>query len=161
MLKSLFAISGPRSNFVYKHGWERIPDNWYRRSTGYTLPEAIADILATGLTYPPIISVGGNIGRVNTFTGVNLGDLTGGAFNAASLSQGNNLVCFILQALRFATPDLVSGPGGLLTSILSPVSTAINGLVGITNGLLSGLTCPQLSTYDRSAFDYWPGASGA
>lgn len=35
-LKSFFAItgSGP-GNFVYKEGWEKIPNNWYRRPIGY------------------------------------------------------------------------------------------------------------------------------
>ena len=35
-LKSFFAItgSGP-GHFTYKEGWEKIPDNWYRRPIGY------------------------------------------------------------------------------------------------------------------------------
>lgn len=160
VLKSFFAVSGPRSNFVYNYGWERIPDNWYRRSDAYTLPRATADIVGAGIVYPPLLSVGGNTGRVNTFTGVNLGQLTGGVFNAATLLQGNNAICFTLQTARFATPDLLVGPGGLLAGILSPVLEAVNGLAGTIGRLLGGLGCPQFRTYDKSVFDIFPGRRG-
>lgn len=106
------------------------------------------------------MSVGGNLGRVNSFTGVNLGDLTGGAFRGPELLQGNNLICFALQAMRFATPDLVTGPGGLLTGLLSPVVAAVNNLASLASDLLGGLSCPPLRTFDKTVFDRFPGATG-
>lgn len=36
-------------------------------------------------------SIGGNTGTVNSFTGVDLGDTTGGVYNAQTLFEGNNL----------------------------------------------------------------------
>ena len=33
--KSFFAVSGSPGNFQYKEGYERIPDNWYRRPIGF------------------------------------------------------------------------------------------------------------------------------
>lgn len=176
VLKSFFAVSGPRSNFVYKHGYERIPENWYRRSTAYTLVSASADIVAAGLVYPPLISVGGNTGQVNTFTGVSLGMLTGGRFSGSTLLQGNNALCFGLQTARFATPDVIVGPGGILSGggllgsggllggllnpVLNPVVGAVNDLVSIVADILSGLSCPDLRTYDKTVFDRFPGSVG-
>ena len=61
--------------------------------------------------------IGGNTGKPNTFTGVNIADLTGGVFNAETLLEGNNLMCYGLQlavhrqrrhpevAMRRALPD--------------------------------------------------------
>lgn len=34
VLKSFFAITGDSGSFKNQHGWERIPDNWYRRAIG-------------------------------------------------------------------------------------------------------------------------------
>jgi len=48
--------------------------------------------------YHEIIQIGGNTGTVNSSTGVNPGDITGGVFNTATLLQDNNLVCFAFQA---------------------------------------------------------------
>lgn len=39
--KSFFAVSGTSGSFTYQPGYERIPDNWYRRplTDAYTIPE--------------------------------------------------------------------------------------------------------------------------
>lgn len=173
VLKSFFAVFGPRSRFVYKHGWERIPENWYKRPDSYTLVSATADIVASASVYPPFLSVGGNTGQVNTFTGVSLGMLTGGLYNTRTLLQGNNALCFGLQTARFATPDVVVGPGsilsdggllgggmlgGILNPVLNPVVGAVNNLVGIVADILRDLSCPDLRTYDKTVFDRFPGA---
>lgn len=34
VLKSFFAITGESGSFENQDGWERIPDNWYRRAIG-------------------------------------------------------------------------------------------------------------------------------
>lgn len=38
--KSFFAVTGDSGSFEYTPGYERIPDNWYRRplSDPYTIP---------------------------------------------------------------------------------------------------------------------------
>ncbi|KAJ3928405.1 MAG: hypothetical protein NXY57DRAFT_1041659 [Lentinula lateritia] len=32
--KSFLAITGPENNLIYTSGYERIPDNWYKRAIG-------------------------------------------------------------------------------------------------------------------------------
>lgn len=66
-----------------------------------------ADALILALKYPNINQIGGNTGRVNSFVGVDPGDLTGGVFNAQNLLQGNKIACFLFQAVRLAIPAAV------------------------------------------------------
>jgi hypothetical protein len=74
--------------------------------------------------------VGGNTGEPNTFTGVNIADLTGGVFNAETLFEGNNLMCFAFQAVS-ALNEAVLGPLG----------------------------CPDLEKYDKALFEKFPGGA--
>ncbi|KAH7341385.1 Chloroperoxidase [Rhizoctonia solani] len=148
-LKSFFGVSGSSTNLTYQIGYERIPDIWYRRPTDYIIPQFDLDLVNAGLKHPEFLSVGGNIGKVNSFAGVNVGNLTGGAYTAATLLQGNNLVCFGFQAAQQAIPDVLKGiPGGqsaalsLWTSKVTPIS--------------SSLGCPELTKYDGSVFKTYP-----
>jgi hypothetical protein len=43
---------------------------------------------------PTLLDIGGNTNGVNTFTGVDLGNLTGGVINGQNLLQGDNFACF-------------------------------------------------------------------
>lgn len=95
--------------------------------------------------------IGGNTGEPNTFTGVNIADLTGGVFNAETLLEGNNLMCFAFQALNIAAPDIL---GGLLGNVL----LAVQKLTDALNPLLATLNCPQLAKYDANLFSKFPGA---
>lgn len=72
---------------------------WYKRAVGdeYTIPYFNTDLLAAAVQYPEFLSVGGNTGKTNSFTGVDINQLTNGAFNAQSLLQGNNAICFAYQ----------------------------------------------------------------
>lgn len=54
-------------------------------------------------------SIGGNTGTVNSFTGLDLSDLTGGVLNATTLLEDNNLLCFIFEILKFASPNALAG----------------------------------------------------
>lgn len=89
VLKSFYSITGDYPNFQYTPGYERIPDNWYRRNLVdyYTIPHLSEDSLAMGLQYPEFFSVGGNTGTTNSFPGVDLEALTGVIFNTSSLLQ--------------------------------------------------------------------------
>lgn len=151
VLKSFFSISGSPGSFVYKPGNERIPDNWYRRAIGdeYTIPFFNLDVISAAETYPEFISVGGNTGTTNSYTGVDLSNLTGGVYNAQSLLQGNNLACFALQAAQAAAPDLLKPifPGG---NALAQLNTAVG-------NALAPLSCPQLASYDQTKFSIFPG----
>ncbi|KAF2133888.1 Cloroperoxidase [Dothidotthia symphoricarpi CBS 119687] len=154
-LKSFFAVTGDApGSFVHNRGQERIPDNWYKRpaANAYNLVNVLQDLLVNNAMYPGSIRIGGNTGTVNSFAGVDLGDLTGGAFNLATLGQGNNGACFLLQAslagLPSATLPLLGTVGSILnwaTQQLGPIS--------------SSLGCPQLATFDDTLFNQFPGAS--
>ena len=89
-LKAFFAITGEDGNFKYTEGHERIPDNWYKRNVvdEYTIPYFSLDNLEMASQHPEFLSVGGNTGKVNTFTGVDPEMLTDGVFNAQTLFEG-------------------------------------------------------------------------
>lgn len=153
ILKSFFSVSGPDSAHVWTPGHEKIPQNWYKRpsSNPYGAVAAVADVAILVAKYPDIVEIGGNTGRVNSFTGVNPGDLTGGVYNAVTLLQGNNLGCFAFQAAQQAIPSVLRG---LLGSTLSSVIALVNQYI---NPVLSELDCPALLTFNQSAFNQFPG----
>lgn len=109
------------------------------------------DALGALQALPYMAVIGGNTGEPNTFTGVDSGDLTGGVFNTATLLEGNNALCFALQAVNTASPDILRG---LLGNILEAVSKLTDAL----NPLISTLGCPQLAKYDTTLFKQFPGA---
>jgi len=156
VLKSFFSITGTSNNFKWTEGYEKIPDNWYKRAIGdeYTIPFFLSDLLAAALEYPQFLDIGGNTGKVNTFTGVDIKNLTGGVFNAGTLTQGNNLECFIFQSLQQALPDVLKGLVLNVADAMSPLSKILQPLVG-------SLGCPVLSSYDSSQFSQYPGAKGS
>ncbi|PHH66061.1 hypothetical protein CDD81_586 [Ophiocordyceps australis] len=147
-LKSFFAIDGADSgSFIYREGHERIPDNWYHRSIPYTVIGLGADLAAMSLKHPSLLSLGGNTGKVDSFVGLDLADLTGGVFNVATLFSGNNLGCFAYRSAQDATPGL-QNPG------LQAMFTSFAGT------LVSALGCPQMPRIDRNSLAKYPGAKG-
>ena len=102
ILKTFYAVSGEDGDFKYTRGHERIPDNWYTRNIGdpYSITYLIADDLDMVLQHLDLDSVGGNTGTVDSFTGVDLANLTGGVLNAASLLEDNNLFCFAMVRIH-------------------------------------------------------------
>lgn len=83
-------------------------------------------------------SIGGNTGTVNSFVGVDLADITGGVLNAATLLEGNNLLCFAFEVVKTLAPNILS-------SILSTVATVAAPLEMLTDALgldILNLTCP-------------------
>lgn len=66
----------------------------------------VGDVLVNNAMYPGIVGIGGNTGTTNSYVGVDTGNLTGGGFNAGSLAEGNNAVCFFLQASQQGMPDV-------------------------------------------------------
>ncbi|KAF8753305.1 Peroxidase, family 2 [Rhizoctonia solani] len=153
-LKSFFGVSGNSANLTYQQGYERIPTNWYRRPTNYALSDFRNDLLSAALEHPEFLSIGGNTGKVNSFAGVSLNNLTGGVYNSINLLQGNNLFCFAFQAAQQAVPDVLKG------GILGDLVSVLNLLTSKITPILSGLGCPQLTKYDKSAFSIYPGSRG-
>ena len=160
VLKSFFAITGTGNgasgdnpgDYVHHSGMERIPENWYRRpsSSQYSLVDVFLDLLAGAQQYPDTLRIGGNTGTTNSFTGVDVGDLSGGVFNGASLLQGNNLACFAFRAAQAGSVDQLNGLLNTLGDVLEPIMNPLN-------NVLSGLSCPQMSQYDSQLFSIFPG----
>ncbi|KAL9628594.1 MAG: hypothetical protein Q9204_005795 [Flavoplaca sp. TL-2023a] len=150
--KSFFAVTGKSGNFKYRPGHERIPDNWYKRAIGteYSIPAFLLDVLEYARQDPRLLSVGGNTGTPNSFTGIDITALTKGVFNGATLAQGNNLQCFIFQLIQAEAP-------GVLTGLYSDVTKALQPLTDSISGALGGLGCPQLMGLDESLYEKYPG----
>lgn len=125
VLKSFFGITeNADGSFSGGLGCERIPDNWYKRAIGdeYTIPFYALDLNYEALQYPQFLSVGGNTGTTNSFTGVDITDLTGGVFNAQTLLQGNNLFCLGYQFAQAGLTDQLEALGGTLTELIGTIS---------------------------------------
>ena len=152
MLKQFFGVSGQPGSFVVHQGAERIPENWYRRplSNPYDLAAAIGDVATGYQEDPSTFKLGGNTNGVNSFVGVDVGNLTGGVFNAQNLFEGNNLGCFVLLAQQEDFPDILKGLEGdlsVITDLLAQYFTP----------LLTKLECPKLEKYNQGLFNKYPG----
>lgn len=128
------------------------PDNWYKRPIGddYSIPKFLIDVLEHAAQYPRLLDIGGNTDGVNSFTAVDLANLTGGVFNAANLLEPDNLLCVVLQITQAAAPDA-------LGSLYTDVSKALTPLADIIRQVLAGKMCPQLQSIDESLFEQYPG----
>jgi len=149
VIKSWFGVEGESGSYTAKQGAERIPENWYRRPIAYPyeVEYFLADLVNAALLHPKFLDIGGNTGTTNSFTGVDIKNLTGGVFNAQTLAQDNNLGCFIYQVAAQAKPDILLGPLNLLTSTVG--------------NLVSKLGCPKLQAIDVNNFSRYPGYSKA
>ena len=85
-----------------------------------------------------------NTGTPDSFSGVDVGDLTGGLLNSASLLEKNNLGCFVFQVAAQAKPDILLAP--LLTKLTSALGDVV-----------SQLACPQLQKIDEGQLEKFPG----
>ncbi|KAJ3533548.1 heme-thiolate peroxidase [Fusarium decemcellulare] len=148
-LKSFFSVYGPEDNMKYVVGHERIPENFYRRRyTDYGVAATFADVITH--SSPEVLSIGGNTHGVNTFAGIDLHDLTGGAFNAESLLHGNNMLCYSLNGIKTITPNSMSS----LFATLSPV---VDLLLAAVEPVMGSFNCPvykDLSVNGTSWFDF-------
>ncbi|CAK1357211.1 Aromatic peroxygenase [Cercospora beticola] len=145
ILKSFYSITGEDGNFKYTPGHERIPDNWYKRHPidAYSSVYVQQDATYMTLKYPSLASVGGNTGKVNTYSGVDLGNLTGGVINSANLLEGNNGPCFLFQLVIQMLPDALEG-------LFDNISPALDLLGPATKPLVDTLDCPQLDALNRN-----------
>jgi len=93
--------------------------------------------------YFSILTLNSNTGTTNTFTPVDIADLTGGVYNSGTLLQGNNFACFVYQLSAQAKPDIL---GGLLDTLTDAIGKVV-----------SGLSCPQLKAIDTKQLEALPG----
>lgn len=110
--------------------------------------------MGTELANPELIRLGGNTGSPNSFTGVDVDDLTGNVLNAQNLLEGNNLMCLALTAALQGTPDLL---GGLVGNVL----LAVKKLAAVLDPVFAALNCPEITKYDSTVFKAFPGAGSA
>ncbi|KAJ4312889.1 hypothetical protein N0V84_009698 [Fusarium piperis] len=157
-LKSFFAIEGEGDNLTYKRGWERIPENWYRRPVDYGLVELNIDVLALGAKHPELISIGGNLGEVNSYAGVDLSDLTGGVLNLTKLLEGNNLLCFVFQIVKTVAPNSLS-------TLFRIIEVPLKLLTDALGAAILDLACPAFKdltiggkSFEEGIQDQFPGA---
>lgn len=150
VFKSFFAVYEEDGELVYKKGWERIPENWYRVSTDYGLVELNTDLVNWVAKYPSLGSVGGNMGEVDTFAGLNMDDITGGVLNAASLLEGNNLLCFSMEVVKTFAPNA-------LATLFKSLETVIDLLDDAIADPLINLSCPAFKDMTMGGADLFSG----
>ena len=68
--------------------------------------------------------MGGNTGTTNSFTGVDLGDITGGAYHTQDLLDPTKFVCFFYQLTLAAVPDFLRSQA--LGSVLQTALTLLH-----------------------------------
>ncbi|KAI9791138.1 MAG: hypothetical protein M1833_001697 [Piccolia ochrophora] len=157
-LKSFFAITeSPSGALSWTPGYERIPDVWYRRPLGvaneYTPTSFGQDLISIAAVVPDAVSVGGNTGTVNSFAGANLGDITGGAYNTADLTNPQKFSCYFYQIVLAVVPDFLRSQalGTVLGTALSLLNTKISPFVDPA--------CATIGNYDDSFTAQFPGAA--
>ncbi|KAI4717666.1 Cloroperoxidase [Aureobasidium sp. EXF-10727] len=150
---SFYAVYEENGKLVYRKGHEQIPANWYRRPIDYGLVELNLDLVAWFLKYPVLASIGGNLGTIDSFAGVDLEDITGGVLNAVSLLEDNNLVCFVLEIVKTFSPNSLSSLFKTLAAPLKLVNDAI------LDPLLS-LNCPAFKDMAMDGTDLLSGLLG-
>ncbi|PGH09596.1 hypothetical protein AJ79_05652 [Helicocarpus griseus UAMH5409] len=148
VLKSFYGIYGEDDCLEYKEGWERIPDNWYRRPVDYGLIGLNLDVIHWVLQYPELASIGGNMGEIDTFAGLDLGNLTEGIANLGHAFEDNNLICFILQIVKAFAPNSLS-------SVLATVEGPLKLLTDAISIPLLDLNCPALDDLTRGGKPLW------
>ncbi|KAI9719835.1 MAG: hypothetical protein M1828_006056 [Chrysothrix sp. TS-e1954] len=111
VFESFFSYTRDSSGaLMYTYGMERIPDNWYKRADDdmWTLSDIVISTAQQCASYPDNCQVGGNTGTVNSFQGVDAGDITGGLLSSfGDLSDPNMVGCFISQAIQADVPSFL------------------------------------------------------
>ncbi|KAF5027001.1 hypothetical protein F66182_875 [Fusarium sp. NRRL 66182] len=157
-LKSFWAVQGEDGSLHYRRGWERIPENWYRRPVDYGLVDLNLDILALVAKYPELGSIGGNMGEVNSYGGVNLSNLTGGVLDLTKILEKNNLMCFVFEVVKTVAPNYLSTVFEIIRAPLELITDTVG-------SALLDLACPAFDDltfgakgFEDGVMDKFPGA---
>jgi hypothetical protein len=101
------------------------------------------------------------MGSVNSFAGVDLGDLTGGILTATNLLEGNNLLCFVFQIIKTAAPNSLS-------TLFSILDVPLRLLTETLSASLLNINCPAFDDltiggkgFSQAMYDRFPGAKAA
>ncbi|KAI9152269.1 Dothistromin biosynthesis peroxidase dotB [Paramyrothecium foliicola] len=157
-LKSMYGVTeSPDGTLSFTPGHERIPNNWYRRPVGalndYTLLRGVEDTITMLQAIPGIVGVGGNTGQVNSYVGIDLGDITGGVYRAVDLLDPPKFVCYIYQLALAVVPDILRSR--FLGAVLG---TALNLLSDVLNPFIDP-QCAKISNYNDDFAAQFPGAA--
>ncbi|ESZ98765.1 hypothetical protein SBOR_0871 [Sclerotinia borealis F-4128] len=159
-MRSMYGVYSEDGTYVYKKGCEQIPPNWYRIPVDYGLVSLNVDLLTWIGKNPILGSIGGNTGQVNTFTGVDLSNITGGVLNAETLLEGNNLMCFALEVVKTFAPNSLSPLFATLAVPLQLLNDAVN------TSILDLTGCPDFAdlsmggvSFFEALQDTYPGAA--
>lgn len=141
-------MSGSPGNFTYQRGHERIPEQWYHRPVPYGLVTLNLDLVDWILRNPVLASIGGNVGTVNSFAGVDLSDPVSGLTNVPKLLEDNNLICFALEFVKLAAPSYTNN---IFTTLAAP----LNSLLDELNTPLLSLACPEFDSLTKDGVPLW------
>jgi hypothetical protein len=158
-----FGYTRENGQLVFTYGTEKIPDNYYKRADddAWTLTDIVVSTAQQCASYPSNCQVGGNTGQVNSFSGVNVGDITGGLVNSVQdLSDPRRMGCFIGQAIQADVPSFLDNAfnGVLLSQVMALIPTVLNPVLTTLTANLGG--CPNLPA-GKSVLQYgakYPGA---
>ncbi|GME23664.1 oxidase [Neofusicoccum parvum] len=151
VFKKFFAVyEDEDGNMEYKAGHETFPDNWYRKPIEYGLVPLNLDLISWVLKHPELGSVGGNTGTVNSFTGLDLSNVTGGVLNTATLLEGNNLLCFVLEVVKTFAPNSLS-------PLLKTLEVPLQLLSDTITGPITDLACPAWKDLTEGGEPLWDG----
>lgn len=162
VLRKFFAVyQNADGSLEYREGHETIPENWYRAPIEYGLAQLNIDIVSWVMKHPRLGSIGGNTGTVNSFTGLDMGNVSGGVLNTATLLEKNNLLCFTFELMKTFMPNSLSP---LLSAIGKPLQLVADTL----SAPLLSLACPAWQDMTENGDLLWteiqnkfPGASKA
>lgn len=87
---------------------------------------------------------------MNTYAALDLGNATGGLYNAATLLQGDNLKCFVFQSLLAGAPDVLKGGYADIEGVMSTLTDQVNQFLG-------NAVCPQIQKPLSEQFAKYPG----
>lgn len=118
------------------------------------------------LRHPELGSIGGNTGTVNSFAGVELTDLTSGVLNLTKLLESNNLLCFVLEVVKLASPTYLNNLYATLVSNFSNLadggavlmggqSVPLNLLFDTLSVPLLNLACPTWTDLTYGGEPIW------
>ncbi|OQO08005.1 hypothetical protein B0A48_06798 [Cryoendolithus antarcticus] len=147
-LKSFMSIQGDDNNLKWVPGNEQFPDYFYKRhpTDEYSIPYFQSDIVYFAQADPRILIPGCNKGKVNTYSALDPGTLSNGAYTAQQAAA--NPVCF---ASAFAKAEATAFTG-LSTSQLAPLFSALDSATG-------GLNCKAIGSVNQTALAACPGFS--
>ena len=133
---------------TYTPGHERIPNNWYRRPlggvNGYSPVSFAGDLAHLAAEVPEAFSVDGDTGIVNSFDGVDLDDVTGGAYHTTDLTDRTKFVCSLYQLTLAFLPEWIRSE-----SLGSGLRRALS-LLGYQTSPCFDLSCAKIGDFSNS-----------